>query len=280
MENQGPSGSTAITPLDIMSNSRMNIFANNAPNTSTPDADNPQPWDMVPPRQQVLEFYQRRPRDEMDTLKALRNPNHDFVTALLDFLEPGLHHIRAVQWSSPFIKTLVCDFGWQISHVWTFDDEGEFDAIQIKRASRFDEERARARTQARRARGIMESPLPRTYFENVMDQLMSCNDEEMIASTLRGAPKSLALRVLLARLRPLYSVGLVPYESPVVQVLLDKHDWYISEGSVPADESSQGQQAGMVRIRPPPLPRMRRRRQAAVQPGQAERVPLGQMRIN
>lgn len=278
MENRNQSGSTTVTPLGTMSNSRMNISANHTPSTGTPDNSNPQPWDMVPPRQQVMDFFRRRPRDEIDTVKALRNPFHGFVTALLDFLEPGLRLVRIVKWTSPLIKTLVCDFGWDIAHVWTCDDEGEFVDIEIKRPSRPDEERARTRTQARRARGITESPLPRTYFENQMHFFMEYADEEMIAYFLSNATVPLALQVLLARLRPLYGVGFVPFSSPVVQVLLDKFDWCISSEDVCANESNEGQ-ARMVRIKPPPKPE-KRRRLTATRPGQADRVPLGALRAS
>lgn len=278
MENHNESGSPAVTPLGTISNARMRMLANRTPPVSTPDNVNPRPWDMVPPTQQVLDFYERRPRDEQATVQALRNPFHDFVTALLDFLEPGLCQVGIVTWQSPLIRTLLCDFGWRIINVWSRNDEGELVTITIQRPSRFEEERARAKTTARRARGIVESPLPRTYFEVQMHDFVDDADEDMIAFMLTHAKAPLALQVLIECLVPLYAADWVPYGSPVVRILLDKFDWHISGGGSLFEDGSFHEQLGMVRIQPPPKPKKRLR--VAREPPRTHRVAMSELRHN
>lgn len=278
MENHNGSASPSVTPLGTMSKSRMSMLANRKPPVSTPDNVNPRPWDMVPPAQQVLDFYERRPRYEQDTVQALRNPHHDFVTALLDHLEPGFDQVGIVTWQSPVIRTLLCDFGWQIVHVWSRNDEGELVAITIQRPSKIEEERARIQTTARRARGIVESPLPRTYFEIQMRDFLDDADEDMIAFMLTHAKAPLALQVLIECLVPLYAADWVPYESPVVRLLLDKFDWRISSWSSMFSDEKHHEQEGMVRIQPPPKPKKRRR--VARETQRTHRVAMSELRHN
>lgn len=257
----------------------MAALANRRPPVSRPDSLNPRPWDMVPPMQQVLDFYARRPRDEAAIIQALRNPYHDFVTALLDRLEPDIHQLGIVRWQAPLVRTLVCDFGWQIIRVWSRNDEGELVGITIQRPSQLEEERARANTTARRAaRGIVESPLPRTYFECQMRDFVDDADEDMIAFMLTHAKAPLALQVLMEYLVPLYGTELMPCESPVVRILLDKFGWRISGGSSMFDEDKFHEHVGMVRIQPPPKPKKRRR--VVREPPRPHRVAMRELRTN
>ncbi|KAJ4385599.1 hypothetical protein N0V93_010028 [Gnomoniopsis smithogilvyi] len=250
METSVESEFGGATVLSTLSNSRMNVLANQVPPARRDNDENANHGpisDMISPAEQVSDFFVRRPRTVNDIVRAILRGSYDFVTAMLDVSEISLNLLGGASWNSTLTKLLVCDFGWIITEVVDRDYDGDPRLVVIARPSRAVEERARARSKARRARGI-EPPMPRTYYEQQVNYFLSRAGLDDILYELRTAP-SVVVDVILEHLKRIAKSELLPYWHPLIRMLLDKFDWNMVGGSVYAD----------IKVAPPSIPNRRRR---------------------
>lgn len=214
MENSVHFELAGATVLSTLSNSRMNVLANRRtpPHLHNNENGTRRPTsDRIPPAEQVTDFFSRRERSIEDIMLALLSRTDDFVTAMLDTVETDTRQVGFVPWASEFTQMLVCDFGWVITEVLSRDDDGELEDVVIKRPSRLAEGRARARSNARRARGG-EAPLPRTYYEHQVDYFLSHAGQDEVGYELRTAP-AIVVECILEHLKKVAMSDSVPYWS-------------------------------------------------------------------
>lgn len=258
METAVPSKSglaRARAPLSPLSNSRVNMIANQAPPARFTRDENANPYGSAPLDDQVQEFLAAPTRTINEIILAFLVRPDEFVIALLDTFELGIRQ-EPIPWSSPLIQLFVYSFGWKITNVVACYENGELDMIVVQRPSRAAEERARVRSQASYIRGV-NPPVPRTYYEARIKWLLSQDDQEDIVYELRNAPVFI-VGLMLEQLRKKAMSEQFLYWGPVTRVLLDEFDWTIVGGSVYADAGNEGD-AGWVAIAPPAKPNRRRR---------------------